>query len=146
MVVVMEQLMEFAGNHPMLSVAWVGIVVAIIVITVMIKMSPVKQVSPQELTFLVNKEQGVIVDIRAEKDFKTSRIIDSVHLPIEKANKNDFASLEKHKDKPIIVVCAAGLTASNVANQLIKAGFANVNLLKGGLNAWVGAGLPVAKK
>lgn len=142
----MEQLMVFAGNHPLLSTAWVGLVVAIIVITVMIKMSPVKQLSPQELTFLVNKEGGVVVDIRPEKDFKSSRIIDSVHLPLEKANKNDFASLEKYKDKPIIVVCAAGLTATKVANQLLKAGFTKANLLKGGLNAWVGAGLPVTKK
>lgn len=138
--------MVLAGNHPMLSAVWVGLVLAIIVITVMIKMSPVKQVSPQELTLLVNKSQGIIVDIRSEKDFKTSRIVDSVHLPSEKANKNDFASLEKHKDKPIIVVCAAGLTASKIANQLTKAGFGNVNLLKGGLNAWASAGLPVVKK
>jgi rhodanese-related sulfurtransferase len=94
---------------------------------------------------LVNKEQGVVVDIRSEKDFKASRIIDSIRLPLEKANKNDFSALEKNKDKPIIVVCAAGLTATKVANQLSKAGFSQVSLLKGGLNAWVGAGLPVAK-
>ena len=138
--------MVFAGNHPLLSTVWVGLVLAIIVITVLIKMSPVKQLSPQELTFLVNKEDGVVVDIRADKEFKTSRIIDSVHLPLEKANKNDFATLEKHKDKPIIVVCTAGLTATKVANQLLKAGYSQVSLLKGGMNAWVGAGLPVAKK
>ncbi len=138
--------MVFASNHPLLSAAWVGLLIAIIVITVMIKMSPVKQLSPQELTFLVNKEDGVVVDIRAEKEFKASRIIDSVHLSPEKANKNDFSALEKYKDKPIIVVCTAGITASKVANQLLKAGFNNVGLLKGGLNTWVGAGLPVAKK
>ncbi|NMP30529.1 rhodanese-like domain-containing protein [Thalassotalea sp. M1531] len=142
----MEQLMVFAGNHPLLSTVWVGLVVAILAISIMLKMSPIKQLSPQELTFLVNKESGVIVDIRPEKDFKVSRIIDSVHLPLEKANKNDFSSLEKHKDKPIIVVCAAGLTATKVANQIAKAGFSQVSLLKGGLNAWVGAGLPVTKK
>ncbi|REL28551.1 rhodanese-like domain-containing protein [Thalassotalea euphylliae] len=142
----MDQLMVFAANHPLLSTAWVALFVAIIVITVMIKMSPVKQLSPQELTFQVNKENGVVVDIRTDKEFKTSRIIDAVHLTQEKANKNDFAALEKHKDKPIIVVCTAGLTATKVANQLMKAGFTQVSLLKGGMNAWVGAGLPVAKK
>jgi len=142
----MEQLIVFAGNHPLLSVVWVGLVTAIIALSVMIKMSPIKQLSPQELTFLVNKEDGVVVDIRPDKDFKASRIIDSVHLPLEKANKNDFTSLEKNKDKPIIVVCAAGLTATKVASQIAKAGFTQVSLLKGGLNAWVAAGLPVAKK
>lgn len=142
----MDQLMTFASNHPLLILAWVGVIVALIVVTVLIKMSPVKQLNPQELTLLVNREQGVVVDIRSEKEFRTSRILDSVHLATEKANKNDFASLEKYKAKPIIVVCTAGMTASKVANQLLKAGFSNVNLLKGGMNAWVSAGLPVAKK
>ena len=141
----MELLTELASNHPMLSLAWVGIVVGLIVVSVLIKMSPVKQLSPQELTFLMNKEDGVVVDIRAAKEFKSSHILDAVHLPMEKANKNDFASLEKYKSKPIIVVCAAGMTATKVANQLHKAGFENASLLKGGMNAWVGAGLPVAK-
>lgn len=142
----MEQLMVLAGNHPMLALAWVGILVGLVVVSILIKMSPVKQLSPQELTFLVNKEEGVVVDIRASKEFKASHILDAVNFSVEKANKNDFSSLEKYKDKPIIVVCAAGMTATKVANQFLKAGFANSNLLKGGMNAWVGAGLPVAKK
>ena len=142
----MEQLMVLANDNPLLSLAWVGIFVALIVVTILIKMSPIKQLSPQELTFLVNREEGVVVDIRAAKEFKSSHILEAVNFSTEKANKNDFVSLEKYKDKPIIVVCAAGMTATKVANQLLKAGYANVNLLKGGMNAWVGAGLPVAKK
>ena len=142
----MEQLITFAGNHPMLSFAWIAIVLAIIVISIKIKMSPIKQLSPQDLTFLVNRESGVVVDIRPDKEFKTNHIIDALSLSNEKIAKNDFSSLEKHKDKPIIVVCAAGMTATKVANQLMKAGFAKVSLLKGGMNAWTGAGLPVVKK
>jgi rhodanese-related sulfurtransferase len=37
------------------------------------------------------------------------------------------------------------MTATKVANQLLKAGFDKVNLLKGGMNAWTTAGLPVVK-
>jgi len=142
----MEQLITLANNHPVLSAAWVAIVVMIIVTSIKIKLSPIKQVSPQELTFLVNKSEGLVIDIRAEKDFKTSHILDSKLFSPEKANNNDFTTLEKYKDKPIIVVCAAGITASKVAGQLLKAGFSQVNLLKGGMNAWVAAGLPTAKK
>ena len=141
----MEQLITFANNHPMLSAAWAAIVLMIVVISIRIKLSPIKQVSPQELTFLANKNDGLVIDIRAEKDFKVSHILDSVHFATDKANNNDFASLEKHKDKPIIVVCTAGITASKVANQFLKAGFNQVNLLKGGMNAWSAAGLPTAK-
>ena len=142
----MEQLITLANNHPMLSAAWAAIVLMIIIISIKIKLSPIKQITPQELTFLVNKSDGLVIDIRAEKDYKTSHILDSIYFSPEKANNNDFVSLEKHKDKPIIVVCTAGMTASKVANQLLKAGFSQVNLLKGGMNAWLAAGLPTTQK
>jgi len=142
----MDQLITFAGNHPLLSAAWAAIVVMIIIITIRIQMSPIKKISTQELTFLVNRQEGVIVDIRTEKEFKASRIIDSKNLVKEKVTNNDFAALENYKDKPIIVVCTAGITAATVASQMLKAGFTKVSLLKGGMNSWVNAGLPLVKK
>lgn len=142
----MEQLITFATNNGMLSAIWVALVVMIIVITIRINLSPVKQISPQDLTFLMNREQGVALDIRSEKDFNSNHILDSINLSNEKINKNGFVSLEKHKENPIIVVCSAGLSAAKIANDLHKAGFARVSILKGGMGAWTGAGLPVTKK
>lgn len=142
----MEQFITFASNNGMLSAIWVALVVMIIVITIRISLSPVKQISPQDLTFLMNREQGVALDIRSEKDFNTSHILDSVNLSNEKINKNGFVSLEKHKENPIIVVCSAGLSATKIANDLHKSGFSRVSILKGGMGAWTGAGLPVTKK
>ncbi|WP_448547358.1 rhodanese-like domain-containing protein [Thalassotalea fusca] len=142
----MDQFTTFLANNPMLTAAWVGIFLAIIFISIRIKLSPIKQLSPQEMTFLVNKQEGVIVDTRSEKEFKTSHIVDSKHVTAEKINKNDIASLEKFKERPIIVVCTAGISASKAADQLAKSGFKQVNILKGGMNAWINAGLPVIKK
>ena len=130
----------------MLSAVWVALVVMIIVTTIKINLSPVKQISSQELTFLMNREGGVALDIRGEKEFNASHILDAVSLSNDKITKNGFTSLEKHKDNPIIVVCSAGLSAVKVANDLHKAGFARVSVLKGGMGAWTGAGLPVTKK
>lgn len=141
----MEQLIALATNHPMLSAAWVGIVLMIIFTTIKIQLSPIKKVSPQELTFLMNNDDGLVLDIRAEKEFKVAHILDAKPFTTEKANKKEFTALEKYKDKPIIVVCNAGITAATVANQLFKAGFTQVSLLKGGMNAWTGAGLPTSK-
>jgi rhodanese-related sulfurtransferase len=140
----MEQLITFAGNNGMLSAIWVALVVMIIVTTIKMKMSPIKQISPQELTFLMNKEQGVTLDIRKEKEYKTAHILDAVSLSNEKITENGFNTLEKYKDKPIIVVCAAGMSAVPVANKLYKSGFSKVSVLKGGMNSWTSAGLPVA--
>ena len=142
----MEQFITFASDNGMLSAVWVALVVMIIVTTIKINLSPVKQISSQDLTFLMNREQGVALDIRSEKDFNASHILDAINLSNEKITKNGFVSLEKHKDNPIIVVSSAGISAVKVANDLHKAGFARVSVLKGGMGAWTGAGLPVTKK
>ncbi len=141
----MDQLITFAMSQPLLSTIWLVIVLMIIVMTIKIQMSPIKQLSTQQMTFLVNRESGVVVDTRNEKDFKAGHIVDALHLNNEKVSKNDFTSLEKHKDNPIIVVCSAGISASKVASQLAKTGFTRVSILKGGMNAWQSAGLPVTK-
>ena len=142
----MEQFITFLSNNGMLSAVWVALVVMIIVTTIKLNLSPVKQISPQDLTFLMNREQGVALDIRSDKDFNAGHILDAISLSNEKITKNGFVSLEKHKQNPIIVVCSAGLSAVKIANDMHKAGFARVSVLKGGMGAWTGAGLPVTKK
>ena len=141
----MEQFITFLSNNGMLSAVWVALVVMIIVTTIKINLSPVKQISPQDLTFLMNREQGVALDIRSDKDFNAGHILDAISLSNEKITKNGFVSLEKHKQNPIIVVCSAGLSAVKIANDMHKAGFARVSVLKGGMGAWQSAGLPVTK-
>ena len=142
----MDQFITFAMSQPLLSAAWLAIASMMIVLTIKIQMSPIKQLSTQQMTFLVNRESGVVVDTRNDKEFKAGHIVDAIHLNSEKITKNDFTSLEKHKDDPIIIVCTTGISAGKVANDMAKAGFTRVNLLKGGMNAWQSAGLPVAKK
>lgn len=141
----MEEFNAFASNNLMLSAIWVALVVMIIVTTIKMKMSPVKQISAQELTFLMNRENGVSLDIRSEKDFKKGHILDAINVSNDKISENGFAILEKHKYDPIIVVCERGHTAVTVANKLNKEGFAKVSVLKGGMTAWSSAGLPVIK-
>ncbi|WNC72560.1 rhodanese-like domain-containing protein [Thalassotalea psychrophila] len=141
----MEQYIEFAGNNPVLSMAWLAIVTMLLVITIKSKLSNIKEVNNQQLTLSVNRENGVIVDIRSDADFKKGHIIGSKQVSMEKITNNELASLEKEKGNPIIVVCAAGMTASKAASNLAKAGFEQVSILKGGFAAWQGANLPVAK-
>ena len=45
----------------------------------------------------------------------------------------------------MVLVCKSGETASGAAKRLRKAGFANVNVLEGGVQAWQGADLPLVK-
>ncbi|MFY8274077.1 rhodanese-like domain-containing protein [Pseudoalteromonas sp. SSDWG2] len=138
----MEQYIEFIGNHPILSIIWLIIVVMLVSGWFKSKFSAIKQINPQQLTLLVNRENAVIADIRPQKDFNNGRIANSVHLSAEKAKQSDFAELEKHKSNPIILVCATGMTASGIANNLTKSGFESVYILSGGMQSWQNAGLP----
>lgn len=140
-----EDITAIVVSQPLLSGIWIALVVLIIAISVRIKLSPIKQLSPQELTFAVNREDGVVIDIRSPKEFNNGHIIDSVNASLDKINTNDLAALEKYKERPIIVVCASGLTSGKASNILLKAGFNRVSLLKGGLTSWTGASLPLKK-
>lgn len=141
----MEQLITFAENNAMLSMAWLAIVSMLVFITIKSKLSPVKEINTQELTLKVNREDAQVIDIRSEADFKKGHILGSKHLTVEKVNNNQLQGLENAKDKPIIVVCTAGMTALPVARKLLKAGFTQVSSLKGGFSGWQSANLPVTK-
>lgn len=141
----MQQYIEFATNHPYLSLAWVGIFIAILVTWVQSLLSKVAFVSPGELTLKVNREDATLLDIRAIDDFKKGHITGAKNIPLAEL-KQKMSSLEKAKDAPIIVVCQMGMSAQGAAKQLVAAGFSQVAVLRGGMSKWQEANLPVVKK
>ena len=119
----MDQYIEFISNHPILSLAWVGIVFLIVSGWVKSKFSSIRQIDPQQLTLLINRENAQVVDIRPQKEFVAGHISGAEHLSPENAKKSDFSGLEKFKSKPIILVCTTGMTAQGTASAMHKAGF-----------------------
>jgi rhodanese-related sulfurtransferase len=141
----MDQVIEFVTNHYILSGLFVALSVALVYTTVASQLSSLKELSTHEATLLMNKEDAMVLDIRPAAEFKKGHILGAKQIKAELVTKAEFSSLEKHKDKPIIVVCAMGMTAKRTASQLMKDGFEQVTVLKGGMNAWQGANLPVSK-
>lgn len=142
----MEEFITFLGNHYLLSSAWVVLFILIVVSLIQSRLSPVKSLNTHEATMQMNRQDAVVVDIRSKDDFGKGHILGSKNISQEQLNNSDFKALEKDKAKPIIVVCAAGLTATKAAQQMLKAGFEQVSILQGGMNAWTAASLPVSKK
>lgn len=141
----MQQFIEFIGNHPILATIWVVLFLWLIFSFINSHFSPIKDISTHDATMLMNRSDAVMLDIRAPAEFKKGHILGAKTLSQEQVNKADFKSLEKFKSKPIIVVCAMGVSARRTASQLVKAGFPQVSVLKGGMNTWNGEGLPVKK-
>lgn len=137
--------MEFFKANPMLSLAWVGLFVALVVSVIKSGTSKVKNVGNQELTMMVNKQDAKVIDVRGKEEFKKGHIVDAVNVTLSEIKNNQVTSLEKYKNSPIIMVCNSGMTSSQAAQLLIKQGFENVFNLKGGMGEWQGANLPVVK-
>ncbi len=105
----MQQYVEFAGNHPILVVMWIGLLLAIIVSYIQAMFSKLQFVTPTELTLLVNREDALVLDIRSNDDFKRGHITGARNIPLAQLS-GQIGSLEKAKDAPIIVVCQAGMS------------------------------------
>ena len=140
----MESLLEFARENLMLSLALAGITLALVVTEVMRLFRGFKGVSPAQLTELINRENALVVDVRGQGDFEKGHIIGSRHLLPSQVDP-EGKLLAKAKESPVVVVCAVGVTASGVAQKLVKAGFKKVSVLDGGIGAWTAASLPLAK-
>lgn len=103
-----------------------------------------KDVTPAEAVLLINRENALILDVREESEFAAGHVPQAKNIPLAKLAER-ASELKKYQQKPIVVNCQAGVRSANACSQLQKAGFAKVYNLKGGINAWNDAKLPVAK-
>jgi len=140
----MNEYMLFAQNHLLLSSAWFMVAVFLGFTQIRHMASAPKAVSSQTLTNLVNRDEGIIIDIRAQADFNKGHIYGARNIPLSKI-KDNIKDLEKYKNTPIIMVCANGITVAAACNTLKKAGMEQVHKLAGGMSSWVSDNLPVVK-
>ncbi len=142
----MQQVVEFVGNNPVLSLAWVGLLGAVVYTFIQPMLSKVKAVGNHEATLLINKEDAVVVDVRTNDEYNKGYIAGARHIPLTQVQANNFKPIENLKGSPIIVVCETGMRSGSAANALVKGGFEKVYNLRGGMTEWKSANLPITKK
>jgi rhodanese-related sulfurtransferase len=103
-----------------------------------------KNVSPQVAIALTDKEGGILIDVREAHELAIGHIQGSRFITL-KDLPTQLAKLEKYRNKPIVVVCAAGHRSAAACRLLSKAGFENVCQIQGGIQAWEKAGLPLKR-
>lgn len=101
--------------------------------------------SPAQAVLLINRQNGLVLDVRSEEEYQTSFIAGSRNIVLSDLEKRS-AELAKFRSKPVVVVCASGNRSAKAVGVLRKAGFEQVFNLEGGLNAWRDAGQPVNTK
>ena len=142
----MDRYLEFAGNHPLLVSALVFSFLVLIYTELQRKARGLTNIEPQDAVKLINSD-AVVIDLRSPEAFARGHIVNAKNIPFEdlQANRDKLTKLAK---KPIVTVCDAGMTSTKVVSSLRKTGIDNVYGLKGGINAWTQANLPLvtAKK
>lgn len=99
------------------------------------------ELAPQDAVNLINRENGVVIDVREALPYGEAHMIGARNIPAAQLESR-LAELEKFKNRPI-VVCGAGSDADRAVKLLRKQGFDRAAGLEGGLKAWTEAGLPV---
>jgi len=141
-----EQLSEFVQNNLILFAALIGVMVMLIKAELDHQANKGLMVSASAAIRLMNNsDDALIIDLRTVAEYKTGHIRDAKNLPLK-----DFAAdVEKfsaYKDKPVLVYCNSGNTATRAIKLLKNAGYVKINNLEGGIAAWKEANMPLSKK
>ena len=102
----------------------------------------VQHITPQNALTELQNGTAIMVDVREEPEFKLESIpLNNVFYYPMSAIVEQLQNIPI--DKPIIVVCNAGVRSSKVVNLLNRNGFINSVNLDGGIIMWKALGLPV---
>tara|TARA_R110002096_G_scaffold196928_20_gene379911 strand:+ start:1662 stop:2084 length:423 start_codon:yes stop_codon:yes gene_type:complete len=135
---------EFFTNNIILFVA-LGIIIALIIrMEIKRAMRGFKDVTPTEAVQLINKQDAIMLDVRESNELSQGSIRDSKHLALS-VLKQRVDELKTHAEKPIIAYCKTGNRSSAACEILKKNNFTNVMSLKGGIEGWKTANLPMVK-
>jgi rhodanese-related sulfurtransferase len=93
---------------------------------------------------LVEQKKLFVLDVREPSEYAAGHIADATLVPLGQLEKH-LEELAPQKDQPVLVVCASGGRSAQAVRLLSKNGFTQAQNLKGGMNAWRKADLPIAK-
>lgn len=142
----MDTYLEFAGNHTLLVSALVFSFFLLVFTELRRKAAGLINVDPPEAVRLINAD-ATIIDLRSVEAFTQGHIVHAKNIPFDELQAN-AERIDKLKSKSIIAVCDSGAVSNKAVDFLRKHGIESVYGLKGGMNAWTQASMPVvtAKK
>lgn len=91
------------------------------------------------------RSQGaLLLDVREPDEFAEVHAKDAKLIPLGQLPSR-LKEIAQYKNQPVAVICRSGKRSARGAEILRNAGFTQVANVEGGTNAWVNAGLPVAR-
>jgi len=140
----MEHIPEFVANHLFLFSLLSAILALLLWNIFGNSVSGIVEIAPMEATRMMNHDKAIVFDLRAEKEFADGHIINAINTPAEKLSEQTDG-LVKYKGRPIILTCKHGSDSVRAARILKHKEFEKIYYLKGGLQAWRNANLPLVR-
>lgn len=140
----MDQFVEFFNNHLVLFGALTLILSLLVANEVHGNLTGGKRLGAMEAVRMINDRDPIILDLRPAADFKRGHLLNAINVPVLKLDER-LHEFSKDKAKTVIVYDALSSSHSAV-EKLRKHGHTEVYPLRGGINAWLSANLPVTTK
>jgi len=139
----------FFENFLLISIAFIS--GGLLVWPLLTKNIGVKRLGTAETTTMLNRQNGILIDLREDDDLSSGIIPQAERIP-SSILLNKSEEFDKHKkkfqdkknqNKPIILMGNKTSKVSIVGKLLKDNGFEEVFCLDGGIESWIDAGLPV---
>jgi rhodanese-related sulfurtransferase len=101
----------------------------------------INQVTPHDAHALIARGEVEVVDVREAGEWATGHIAGARHVPLARFRAAPEGTLPHDG---VLFVCAAGIRSETAARIAVANGVTRVYNLRGGTQAWVKAGLPLA--
>lgn len=135
---------QFVINNWYLFLA-LGVVLALLVAgPLRQRLSGIRSLTPAEAIQVMNRENGIVVDVCEAQEFANGHIARALSLPLSNLATR-LGEIEKYRQRPIILSCRSGNRSLKAAFILHQHGFPKVYSLAGGIMAWQRDNLPVEK-
>ena len=137
----MDRFLEFTGNHTLLVTALMVSFFLVIFSELRRKASGMINIEAGDAVKLINND-AIVIDLRSSEAYGRGHIVSARNLAADDVEAK-VTGVVKDKSKPVVAVCDNGISSTRTVNALRKMGYESVYGLKGGMNGWTEAGLPV---
>jgi rhodanese-related sulfurtransferase len=102
-------------------------------------------VSAPEAVQLINRRNASVIDVRPAAEYSKGHLPAARNFEISELQAK-IGQIAKNKSNPVLLVCQTGQQSQKASQIVSDAGYAEVHVLQGGLDAWQKAGMPVVKQ
>jgi rhodanese-related sulfurtransferase len=105
-----------------------------------LKRHRLREVDPQTLRDWLDRGEAILVDVREEDEHARERIAGAKLLPLSRL---DRSAVPHEPGKALVLQCNSGNRSAKAASGIALPEGTWLYHLRGGIQAWKGAGLPV---